>query len=129
MAVYMTVWNARQVEDGIAEGFRRSIAQFRVDGVELGVLVVAADKRLDGADGGQGLLDAAIQVIHGALLAAIERADLCDDPGENGGQDRRCDEEYNRQPWAEHAGHRQPHAEHDRAAHQRTQTGVDGVEA
>ena len=118
----------RQVEDGIAEGFRRSIAQFRVDGVELGVLVVAADERLDGTDGGQGLLDAAIQVIHGALLAAIERADLCDDPGEDGGQDRRCDEEYNRQPRAEHAGHRQPHAEHDRAAHQRTQTGVDGVE-
>ena len=73
-------------------------------------------------------MDAAIQVIHGALLAAIERTDLCDDPGEDGGQDWRCDEEYNRQPQAEHAGHRQPHAEHDRAAHQRTQTGVDGVE-
>ena len=86
MAVYMTVWNAGRLRDGIAECFCRSIAQFRVYGVELGVLEVAADERLDGADGGRGLLDAAIPGDPRRFCWRPERTDLCDDPGEDGGR-------------------------------------------
>ena len=67
-------------------------------------------------------------MVHSALLAAIERADFRDDPSQHGSKDRRCDEENQRQPRAEHAGHSKAHAQHDRAAHQRPQAGIDSVE-
>ena len=116
------------IEHGVAEGLGAGVAQFAVDGVELFIFPVAAHERLDGADAGEGFLDAAVQMVDGALLAAVQRRHAADDPAQHQGQDGGGDHEHERQARAEDESHAQPHAEHDGAADQRAQAGVDGVE-
>ena len=67
-------------------------------------------------------------MVNGRLLAAVQRADLAHDEGEQDSQDRRCDEKNERQFRAEQERHAQPHHQHDRAAHKGTQPRIDGVE-
>ena len=117
-----------QVEHGVTEGLGAGVAQLSVDGAELLVFIIAAHERFNGADGGEGFLDAAVQVVDSALLAAVQRADLAHDERQQNGQNRRCDEENNRQLGAEQKCHAQTHGQHDRAAHKGAQACVDGVE-
>ena len=67
-------------------------------------------------------------MVHSSLLVVIQRADLGNDPGQDGGQDGRCNKENDGQLGIEQKRHAQPHEQHDRAAHQRPQAGGHGVE-
>ena len=116
------------IQHGEAEGLGAGVAEFGVDLLKLLIFPVAPHKGFDDPDGSEAFLDAAVQMVHGALLAAVERSHLADDPAQHDGQDGGSHQKDHGQPGAEDKGHAQPHEQHDRAAYQRPQAGVHGVE-
>ena len=61
----------RQVEHGVAEGLRRRVRELGIDSVELGLLVLGAHVRLDGAHSGEVFLHHAVEVVHRGLQLAV----------------------------------------------------------
>ena len=117
----------REIEHRVVKGGLAGVHQQGVDLLEFFHLILAADKRLHRADGGQALLHDVVELIHRALQDGVHRRDLAQDEKENHTQHRRADQKDHRQLRVH--PEREPHAhnQHHRAAHHRAETAVDGV--
>ena len=117
----------RQVKHGVAEGLRRRVRELGIDGVELGLLVLGAHIRLDGAHGGEVLLHHAVEVVHRGLQLAVERAHAVGDDAQHNRQYGQDDREDRGKRARQHQGIDQADDERHRSAHHGTKAVADGV--
>ena len=117
----------RQVEHGIAERLRRRMRELGIGGVELGLLVLGAHIRLDGAHGSEVLLHHAVEVVHRGLELTVEWAHAVGDNAQHDCQHR----QDNRKDGGERARQRQrvdkADNERHRAAHHGAKAITDGI--
>ena len=117
----------RQVEHGVAESLRRRVRELGVDGVELGLLVLGAHVRLNGAHGGEVLLHHAVEVVHRGLQLAVERAHAVGDDAQHDRQHGQDNREDRRERARQHKGVDQADDERHRSAHHGAKAVADGV--
>ena len=117
----------RQVEHGVTEGLRRRVRELGIDGVELGLLVLGAHIRLDGAHGGEVLLHHAIEVVHRGLQLTVERAHAVGDDAQHYCQHGQDNREDRGERARQNQGIDQTDDEGHRSAHHGTKAVADGV--
>ena len=117
----------RQVEHGVTEGLRRRVRELGIDGIELGLLVLGAHVRLDGAHGGEVLLHHAVEVVHRGLQLAVERAHTVGDNAQHDRQHGQDNREDRGERARQHQGIDQADDERHRSAHHGTKAVADGV--
>ena len=117
----------RQVEHGVAESLRRRVCELGIDGVELGLLMLGAHIRLNGAYGGEVLLHHAVEVVHRGLQLAVERAHAVGDDAQHDRQHRQDNREDRGERTRQNQGIDQTDDERHRSAHHGTKAVADGV--
>ena len=116
-----------QVEHRVLEGGAAGVGELLAHLLEALLLVLPPDEGLDGPDAGEPLLDAAVQTVHGGLLAAVEGTHLADDQGQNEPQNRGADHKDQGQPGVHGKGQPDAQQEHHRPPDHGAQAAVDGV--
>ena len=117
----------RQVEHGVTEGLRRRVRELGIDGVELGLLVLGAHIRLDGAHGGEVLLHHAVEVVHRDLQLTVKRTHAVGDDAQHDRQHGQDNREDRGERARQHQGIDQADDERHRSAHHGTKAVADGV--
>ena len=98
-----------------------------VDGIELGLLVLGAHIRLDGAHGGEVFLHHTVEMVHRGLQLAVERTDAVGDNAQHDRQHRQNNREYRSEWTRQHQRIDQADDKRHGTAHHGAKAVADGV--